>query len=91
MSNLETVKVNGRRWQVGRDGTLLDRRDTPQDGIRLNRSERTSLQLVRICGRLPLGEIPSSLLEHGYVTDDGRATTVGAVLADVLLADAADC
>lgn len=87
---MEITVINGRTWQIGPDGTLLDRRRTPQDGIRLNHGERVVLQLVRICGRLPLGEIQDSLLRMGYITEQGTPTSSGRLMADILLADPND-
>ncbi len=89
-STPNSVVVNGRTWEIGADGTLKDRRETPQDGLRLNRSERQVLQLIRRCGQLRLPEITRVLMDEGYILACGVLTSAGERLADVLLADTND-
>lgn len=87
--DVQRVVVNGREYDVDPDtNTLLDRRQTPQDGIRLNADERRQLQLRRLCEKyLTTSE---RLVREGYLDAQGRLTSSGRLLADVLLADTND-
>jgi hypothetical protein len=79
------VEVNGRAYQV-KDGHLVDRRETTQDGIMLNIHDRITLQLKRMLADYEVLS-DSVLIKQGYVTEDGKnLTPEGRLLADVLLA-----
>lgn len=78
---MSEATVNGRKYEVGEDGTLLDRRETRQDGIKLNAAERVTLQLMRMC------DMPATnaKLEARGLIDEQGLTAEGKILADVLL------